>query len=53
MIMSIIAFIMCFTDKDIKKLNANILIKIIASLLFGAMIGVITALIELLIWLCI
>lgn len=46
--MSIVAFITCLIDKDIRKMNYNMSIKIIVSLLFGAMIGVITALIELL-----
>lgn len=46
--MSIVTFITCLIDKDIRKMNCNMSIKIIVSLLFGAMIGVITALIELL-----
>ena len=44
--MSIISFILCFTDKDIRKLNATITEKVIASVFVGMIIGVISALLE-------
>ena len=45
-IMSIMCFVICFIDKDIKKLNCDAPTKFLASLLFGAMIGLIVAICE-------
>ena len=44
--MSIMCFVICFIDKDIKKLNCDAPTKFLASLLFGAMIGLIVAICE-------
>lgn len=44
--MTILAFLICMFDKDIKKMNCSVPTKIITSIAFGAMIGIISAIVE-------
>lgn len=45
-VITILAFIICIFDKDIKKMDCSIPTKIITSIAFGAMFGIISAIIE-------
>lgn len=43
---TILAFLLCIFDKDIKKMNCSTPTKIITSIVFGAMFGIISAIVE-------
>ena len=47
--MSIVSFLICLFDKEIKK-QYDMITKIIASMILGAMTGMLSALVELIIW---